>query len=204
MSIRRFVDTNYKHFNARALMQAARAYLHHVENGGQMFITLAGAMSTAELGITLAEMIRRGYVNGISCTGANIEEDLFNAVASSQYRLLGNYRDLTPSDEVALLQDGMNRVTDTCIPEDTAMRKVDRYISKVWQEASDQGVRRLPHEFFYKVILMEEFQDEFDIEPKNSWVLAAAQRNLPIFIPGWEDSTLGSARPETDFFEENR
>ena len=192
MSIKRFVDENYKHFNARALANAARAYRDHVNSGGKMFVTLAGAMSTAELGLSLSEMIRRGFVSGISCTGANLEEDLFNAVASSKYKIIENYRDLTPSDELALLNSGMNRVTDTCIPEVEAMAKVDSYISELWKDASRNGLSKLPHEFVFEMVLSNEFQREFETDPDASWVLAAAKNNVPLFVPGWEDSTLGN------------
>lgn len=192
MAIRNFIEHNYRHFNARALKEAAQGYKAHIDKGGKMFVTLAGAMSTAEIGLSLAQMIRKGYVHGISCTGANIEEDLFNAIANSSYKLLKNYRDLTPEDEQELLEAGMNRVTDTCIPEDTAMRKVDKYISKAWKNASDNNIRKLPHEFFYEIVLQEEFQNEFEIDKENSWVLAAAEKNLHIVVPGWEDSTLGN------------
>jgi len=192
MRVTDFIDQNYKHFNARAVADAARHYKSFVEGGGQMFVSLAGAMSTAELGISLARMIREGKVSGISCTGANLEEDLFNAVANKSYRILESYRDLTPSDEQELLNSGLNRVTDTCIPEDTAMHKVDGYISQLWHQASQNGDRKLPHEFFYEMVLTQEFQSEFEIDPAHSWVLAAAEANLPIFVPGWEDSTLGN------------
>ena len=117
MSIRRFVETHYRHFNARALVEAAEAYRRHVEDGGRMMVTLAGAMSTAELGLSLAEMIRRELVHAITCTGANLEEDLFNLVAHEHYVRIPDWRNLTPEREKELLDRGLNRVTDTCIPE---------------------------------------------------------------------------------------
>lgn len=192
MTIRDFVKGNYRHFNARALHDAADDYKNLIDSNGKMLVTLAGAMSTAELGISLAEMIRRGCVHAVSCTGANLEEDLFNAVAHNSYYRIDRYRDLSPEAEHELLAKGLNRVTDTCIPEDAAMHRVDKYISRVWTSASEQGQRRLPHEFFYDVILDPEFQAEFEIDKKNSWVLAAAENNLPLYVPGWEDSTLGN------------
>jgi deoxyhypusine synthase len=32
----------------------------------------------------------------------------------------------------------------------------------------------------------------YQINPDNSWVLAAAEKGIPILVPGWEDSTLGN------------
>lgn len=187
-----FVEENYRHFNARALKQAAQGYVDHLKKGGKMFVTLAGAMSTAELGISLAPMIRKGYVSGICCTGANLEEDLFNATAHNHYHLIESYRDLSPEDEQQLLNRGMNRVTDTCIPETEAMREVEKHILPLWKAASKSGEARLPHEYFYEIALKEEFQNSFQIPRENSWLLAAAENNIPLFVPGWEDSTFGN------------
>ena len=119
-----FIKHHYRHFNSAALIDAAEGYVQHLVGGGKMMITLAGAMSTAELGLSLAEMIRQDKVQIISCTGANLEEDLFNLVAHDFYERVPHYRDLTPADEQALLDRHMNRVTDTCIPEMEAMRRL--------------------------------------------------------------------------------
>jgi deoxyhypusine synthase len=157
-----------------------------------MMITLAGAMSTAELGLSLAEMIRRGKVQAITCTGANLEEDIFNLVAHDFYERVPNYRDLTPADEEALLARHMNRVTDTCIPEMEAMRRLETAVLEEWVAADQAGERYFPHEFFYRVLRSGKLEQHYQIDPKNSWMLAACEKNLPIFVPGWEDSTLGN------------
>lgn len=191
-SICEFIDNHYRHFNAAALREAAAAYKTHMNKNGAMLVTLAGAMSTAEIGRSLAEMIRQGKVTAISCTGANLEEDVFNAVAHNTYFRIKNYRDLTPKDERGLCERGYNRVTDTCIPEDEAMRAVEAYLLELWRGAARNRESYFPHEYIYKVILNPEFQKQFHIPRENSWVLAAAERNLPIFVPGWEDSTLGN------------
>lgn len=157
-----------------------------------MFLTLAGAMSTAELGLSLAEMIRRGKVHGISCTGANLEEDIFNLVAHDHYERVPHYRDLTPADEQALLERHMNRVTDTCIPEMEAMRRIEAAVLDEWQAADRAGERLSPHEFMYRVIRGGKLEPSYQIDPRDSWLVAAAEANLPMFVPGWEDSTLGN------------
>jgi len=190
--ISQFLETNYLHFNAAALMDAAKGYEQHLEEGGKMMITLAGAMSTAELGISLAEMIRQDKVAIISCTGANLEEDIMNLVAHSHYKRVPNYRDLSPQDEWDLLENHYNRVTDTCIPEEEAFRRLQKHIHKIWKDADDAGERYFPHEFMYKMLLSGDLEQYYEIDPKNSWMLAAAEKNLPIVVPGWEDSTMGN------------
>ncbi|GIU82388.1 MAG: deoxyhypusine synthase [Acidobacteria bacterium] len=190
--ITQFLKHHFRHFNAAALVDAAEGYKRHIERGGKMMITLAGAMSTAELGLSLAEMIRQDKVHIISCTGANLEEDIFNLIAHDFYERVPNYRDLTPEDEKALLERRMNRVTDTCIPEEEAMRRLESVLMEEWTEAESRGERYFPHEFMYRVLLSGKLEKYYQIDPKDSWVLAAAEKNLPMVVPGWEDSTMGN------------
>jgi deoxyhypusine synthase len=187
-----FLRHHYRHFNAAALIDAADGYVRHLEAGNKMMITLAGAMSTAELGLSLAEMIRQDKVHAITCTGANLEEDIYNLVAHDHYARVPNYRDLTPQDEQALLEKHFNRVTDTCIPEAEAIRRIEKAILGEWTAADQAGESYFPHEFMYRILLSGKLEEFYQIDPKNSWMLAAAQKNLPIIVPGWEDSTTGN------------
>jgi deoxyhypusine synthase len=190
--VSQFIARHYRHFNAAALLDAAKGYEAHLAAGGKMLVTLAGAMSTAELGISLAEMIRRDKVHAIVCTGANLEEDLFNLVAHDYYERVPHYRQLTAQDEQALLNRHMNRVTDTCIPEMEAMRRIEAAVLEEWVAADRAGERYFPHEFMYKVLRRGKLAKSYQIDPKNSWLAAACEKNLPIIVPGWEDATLGN------------
>ncbi|HEY7449964.1 MAG TPA: deoxyhypusine synthase family protein [Vicinamibacterales bacterium] len=187
-----FIDRHFRHFNAAVLKDAADAYTRHLDRGGRMLVTLAGAMSTAELGLSLAEMIRQGKVHAICCTGANLEEDVFNLVAHSHYVRVAHYRHLTPADEEELLARHLNRVTDTCIPEEEAMRRIERIVLEDWIGADTRGERYFPHEFLYRVLRSKVLEPFYEIDPRESWLVAACEANLPIFVPGWEDSTLGN------------
>jgi deoxyhypusine synthase len=190
--VSKFIAQHYRHFNAAALVDAAKAYESHLAAGGKMLVTLAGAMSTAELGISLAEMIRRDKVHAIVCTGANLEEDVFNLVAHDSYERVPRYRELTAADEQALLDRHMNRVTDTCIPELEAMRRIETAVFEEWAAADRAGERFFPHEFMYKILRSGKLKKSHQIDPRHSWLLAAGEKNLPIIVPGWEDSTLGN------------
>lgn len=187
-----FITHHYRHFNAASLIDAAKAYEDQLNNNAKMMITLAGAMSSAELGLSLAEMIRQDKVHIITCTGANLEEDVFNLVAHDHYKRIPNYRDLSPEDEQELLDNHFNRVTDTCIPEEEAMRRIEDHLVKRWVKASENGERYFPHEYFYDVLLSGDLENDYQIDPKDSWLLAAAKKNIPIIVPGWEDSTCGN------------
>lgn len=192
MSIKNFMKHNFRHFNAAVCVDAAEAWLAQLKQGNKMLITLAGAMSTAELGISLAEMIRKDKVHAIVCTGANLEEDIFNAVAHSHYVRVPNYRELSAQEEMALHDKGMNRVTDTCIPEDVAIRRIEKEILELWKKADKAGESYFPYELMYQLLEEDSILKAFEIDQKHSWMLAAKEKNLPIWTPGWEDSTLAN------------
>src|SRR4026209_311350 len=191
-SVAQYLRQHFRHFNAAALIDAADGWRRHLDQGGEMLLTVAGAMSTAELGLSLAELIRREMVHAISCTGANLEEDVFNLVAHDHYVRLPHYRDLTPEQEGGLLARHLNRVTDTCIPEMEAMRRIEKAVLDEWVAADQQGEKLFPHQFMYRILQNGALEGSYQIDPKNSWMIAAAEKNLPIIVPGWEDSTLGN------------
>lgn len=191
-NMRNFMHRNFKHFNAASVVDASQGWVDHLEAGGKMLVALAGAMSTAELGISLAEMIRQDKVHAISCTGANLEEDIFNLLAHSHYERIPHYRSLSKEDECALHDKGMNRVTDTCIPEEEAVRRVEKEILSLWQKADNEGESYFPYEYMYQLLDLPSIRQSYEIDPKDSWVVAAKEKNLPIVTPGWEDSTLGN------------
>jgi len=190
-AIRDFMEKHYLHFNAREMLDAARAYEAHVAAGGKMLVAMAGAMSTGELGIVLARMIRGGKVHAISCTGANLEEDVFNLVANLDYEIVPSWRQLSVADEQALFDRGMNRVTDTCIPE-TVLRHIESRLLACWQRAAAAGVRRTPAEFLFEVLDDPTLEEHCQIDPAHSWMLAAKEAGIPVYAPGWEDSTTGN------------
>ncbi len=192
MKITDFIKHHFRHFNAATVTDAAEAYVKHLHGGGKMMITVAGAMSTAELGITLAEMIRKNKVHAICSTGANLEEDIFNLVAHEHYERVPHYRTLSTQDELALYEKGLNRITDTCIPEEEAMRKIESKMLAVWKNADKEKKRYFPYEYIYSIIRNGSLKADYQIDPKDSWVLAACEKNLPIYTPGWEDSTLAN------------
>ncbi|MEO0599854.1 MAG: deoxyhypusine synthase family protein [Myxococcota bacterium] len=190
-SIRSFMESHFLHFNAGETLRAARAYEQHLAAGGKMFVTLAGAASTGRIGRILSRMIREGKVHGLCCTGANLEEDVMRLFASGDYEPLPDYRDLTPTDEQSLYERGINRVTDVGIPE-TVMRAVEERLFRAWQQACRDNVRFLPHEFLWQVFDEPHIEQHYQADPADSWVLTAKQYGIPIWVPGWEDSTTGN------------
>ena len=192
MHISNFLESHYLHFNAAALVDAAKGYKQQLEQGNKMLVSLAGAMSTAELGKSLSPMINEDKIHIISCTGANLEEDVMNLVAHNHYKRIPHYRDLTPTEERELLDQGLNRVTDTCIPEEEAFRVLQKHMFELWKAAEEKGERYFPHEFLYQLLNSGALEEAYQIDPKDSWMIQAAKKNLPMVVPGWEDSTMGN------------
>ena len=190
MTIRDFIDTYFHHFNAGQVRKAAQSLGRFLADGGKIFLTLAGAMSTARLGKVLVPMINSGYIAGISCTGANLEEDVFLLTANSHYETIDDWRSLSAADDTELLGRKLNRVTDVCIPEEEAIRHIESAILPLWQDYSNNNESALPHKFFYQILLSGDLK--IDGLEDESWVMAAAKKNLPVFVPGWEDSTIGN------------
>ena len=189
--ISKFVEHHYRHFNARELVDAARGFEAHLDRGGKMLVSLAGAMSTAEIGLSLAEMIRKDKVHAISCTAANLEEDVFNLVAHDEYEPIPNHRNLTREEEKLLRDKGFNRVTDTCIPEDV-FRHIEGHYVDVCKTHQQAGDSLFPFQIFYQLFESGVLEPHFQISPEDSWLYAAWQKNLPVYSPGYEDSTLAN------------
>ena len=186
-----FILTSFHNFNAAALKRALIDYHRHIQGGGKMFWAIAGAMSTGRLGIDLAPAIRNGLIHGLSVTGANLEESLVRLMAHSQYQNVYDYRYLSKADDEAILNSGRARVTDTLLPE-TAFNKVKTLMLPRWRAALESGKRRFWHEYFYDVITDPSSRDLFDGDPDECWLLAAAEKQLPIIVGGHADSSFGN------------
>lgn len=190
MSIKNFLENHFFSYNARYVRDAARAYEKHIADGGKMMLSLAGAMSTARLGKILSRAIRGGLVHAVSCTGANLEEDAFNLLHGPEYAIIPEWRNLTPADDAKLLDRGLNRVTDACIPEHVMLYVTDRLITR-WRDACQAGHTAPPASFLIDVLKDPEVAARYQ-RPDESWLLAADEKSIPIWTPGWEDSTTGN------------
>ena len=193
MNVSDFLNQHFRHFNARELVAAAKSYRQFVSQpaNGKMMVTLAVAMSTGELGLSLAEMIRQDKVHAITCTAANLEEDMFNLVAHDEYKIVEDWRALSVDDEIQLRDQGYNRVTDTCIPE-TVMRHIEGRLMSKWKEAAEQDLQRMPVDFMFDLLDDPTLEEHYQIPRENSWLAAAKDKGIPVFTPGFEDSTLGN------------
>lgn len=187
-----FILKAYHHFNASALKQSFVDYYKHIKNGGKMYWAVAGAMSSARLGIYLAPAIRKGLIHGMSVTGANLEESLFRLVAHTHYQNFPDYRYFRKEDDKSILDKQMRRVTDTSIPEEEAFRKVEGIMVPMWKAAAESGNRRFWHEYFYELVTSPDLKQHYEGDPEECWLLAAAEHNIPLIAGGHADSTFGN------------
>ncbi len=186
-----FIDRHFLHFNAGRLAAAARAGEAHLKAGGRLFLTLAGAMSTARIGRSLAPAIRAGLIHGISCTGANLEEDAYRLIGGDRFEDIPDWTTLQADQEAALQARGLNRVTDTSIP-DEVMLALEEPLLWRWQAAALSGRSATPAEFLLDTLAEPSLVARYQ-NPADSWLLAARDCQVPIWTPGWEDSTTGNA-----------
>jgi deoxyhypusine synthase len=197
MQVTNFLRHHFRHFNAAALIDAADGYNKHLADGGKMMITLAGAMSTAELGIQLAELIRQDKVHIISCTGANLEEDIFNLVAHDFYERVPNYRDLTAADEHALLKRHMNRVTDTCIPEEEAMRRIEHTVLKFGKRPTAPASRTFRTNFSTRFCSRASWSSTTRSTPKTPGCWPPPRKTCPSSAPAGKTPRSATSTPAT-------
>lgn len=187
-----FAEKTLRHCNGGSTLQAALWLKNHLDNGGKLVVTLAGALSSFQIGITLAELIRRGKVHLVSATAANHEESYYRYVAHSHYAYIPRYTELTPEQEAELRDAGLRRITDTFLPEDESVRIMEPHLLKMWQEAEKKGERYFPHEYFRRLFSKKLISADPSAKPQDCWAYAAYQKNIPVVIPGFEDSTMGN------------
>lgn len=187
-----FAERTLRHCNGGSTLHAALWLKNHVDNGGKIVVTLAGALSSFQVGVTLAELIRKGKVHMVSATAANHEESYYRYVAHSHYAYIPRYTELTPEQEAELRDAGLRRITDTFLPEDESVRIMEPHLLKMWQAAQKKGERSFPHEYFRRLFSENLIQPDPMANPNDCWAYAAYKKNIPVIIPGFEDSTMGN------------
>ena len=190
--ISEFAERTLMHCNGGSTMQAALWLKNHLKKGGKLVVTLAGALSSFQVGVMLAELIRQNKVHLVSATGANHEESYYRYVAHSHYAYISRYTELTPEQEAELRDAGLRRITDTFLPEDESVRIMEPHLLKMWKEAQAKGESYLPHEYFRRLFAEKLIKPDPKANPADCWTLAAFEKNIPIIVPGFEDSTMGN------------
>lgn len=181
-----------QHCNAGATLQAALWLKKHLDRGGKLVVTLAGALSSFQVGVMLAELIRKNKVHLVSATGANHEESYYRYVAHSHYAHIPRYTELTPEQEAELRDAGLRRITDTFLPEDESVRLMEPPLLKMWQAVQKKGERYFPHEYFWCLFEKNLIKPDPKANVNDCWAYACWQKKVQIVVPGFEDSTMGN------------
>ena len=187
-----FADLTLKHCNGGSTMQAALWLKNHLDKGGKLVVTISGALSSFQVGVMLAELIRQDKVHLISATAANHEESYYRYVAHSHYAYIPRYTELTPQQEAELRDAGLRRITDTFLPEDESVRIMEPHLLKMWKDAQKKGESYFPHEYFRRLFAEDLIKPDPKANPDDCWAYAAYKKDIPIVIPGFEDSTMGN------------
>lgn len=187
-----FAERSLLHCNGGSTMQAALWLKDHLAHGGKLVVTIAGALSSFQIGVTLAELIRKNKVHLVSATAANHEESYYRYVAHSHYAYIPRYTELTPEQEAELRDAGLRRITDTFLPEDESVRIIEPHLLNMWKDAERKGERYFPHEYFRRLFAEELIKPDPMANPNDCWTYAAYEKDIPIVIPGFEDSTTGN------------
>lgn len=187
-----FLVSKKIHCNGGATVRSGLYLRQHLLNGGKMFLTMSGAGSSFQMGKTISELIRAGKVHGISVTGANMEESLYRYVAHSQYAYIPKYAKLTAEQEEELRTVGIRRITDTFLPEEESVRVVLDALMQLWTQAQEQGKSYLWHEYFFQLFERGLVQKDPEAREEDCWLFNAWKYKIPVYVPGWEDSTMGN------------
>jgi len=187
-----FAERTLRHCNGGATYEAAMWLKNHLDNGGKLVVTIAGGLSSFQIGVMLAELIRQDKVHLVSATGANHEESYYRYVAHSHYAHIPRYTELSPEQEAELRDAGFRRITDTFLPEEESVRIMEPHILKMWQKAQKNGERYFPHEYFRRLFAEKLIKPDPKANIQDCWTYAAYEKNIPIVVPGFEDSTMGN------------
>jgi deoxyhypusine synthase len=187
-----FLVRNKRHCNGGKTTDAGLWLKEHLDKGGKLFLTMAGAGSSFELGIPISKLIRAGKVHGISVTGANMEESMYRYVAQSYYYYIPDYMELTPAEENELREAGLRRITDTFLPEDESVRKILPELEKLWRKAEAENKSHLWHQYFFQLFEEGLIEKDSAAKEEDCWLHEAWKHNIPVFVPGAEDSTMGN------------
>jgi len=98
-----------------------------------------------------------------------------------------DWRKLSGEAEEALAAEGWNRVTDVCIPE-TVMNNIWALLIKSWNDAPGNS----PYYHMGNAIKALKAADAERPRLPESWFAACLTHNIPVFVPGWSDSTTGN------------
>jgi deoxyhypusine synthase len=167
-------------FQARNVARAAKIYEQMLKDEGcGVILCLAGSLISAGLKDVVLDLIDNNMVDAIVSTGANIvDQDFFEGLGFKHYQ--GSVH----LDDTKLQEMAIDRIYDTLINEDE-LRICDDTICQI---ANDMDPR--PYSSREFIVEMGKYLEKHG-KNKDSIVLRAYQKDIPIFVPAFSDCSAG-------------
>ncbi len=142
-------------------------------------LTVSGAMTVAKQGMIICEMIERGLVDAVVCTGALIAHGLTESIGLTHYQT-----DPSQSDKT-LYDQGYNRIYDT-LEMEANLNEVEQLIRDVMGQAPSDGSA------WSSASICRAVGQRLDELNHGPGILRSAWRHeVPVFIPAFTDSEVG-------------
>lgn len=168
-------------FNARRLANGAQLFRRMIDDGATIGLTIAGAMTPIGMSGVFSELIRRGFVDFIISTGANLYHDLHRPFGFPMIQG-------SPSvDDNDLAEEGVARIYDVFIADDDTLMATDKVILDAIDELEigrPFSTAALHYELGCRVRKSAQ-------RPEKSFVAVASEYDVPVYTSSPGDSSIG-------------
>jgi len=187
-----FIDTYFNAYNSARLRESCQLFARMIESGATIGVSLSGALTPAGLSSVLTPLMKNGFVDYISSTGANLYHDLHFDLGLPLYR--GTADVATGAVDVKLRKDGIIRVYDVLFPADV-LYKTDEWVYRVMMEKEfhkRMGSAELHHKIGkYALETARQTEKSGGAKVKPSILATAFEHDIPVYSPSPGDSTIG-------------
>lgn len=184
--IAQFIDTYFNAYNAARLREACQLFAKMIDSGATIGLSLSGALTPAGLSSVITPLMKNGFVDYISSTGANLYHDLHFDLGLPLYR--GTADVASGAVDVKLRQDGIIRVYDVLFQADV-LYKTDEWVYRVMLAPEFQ--RRMSTSELHAKIGKYALETARQTGAKPSILATAYDLDLPVYSPSPGDSTIG-------------
>jgi deoxyhypusine synthase len=185
--IARFIDTYFNAYNAARLRESCQLFARMIDSGATIGLSLSGALTPAGLSSVLTPLMRKGFIDYISSTGANLYHDLHFDLGLPLYR--GTADVATGAVDVQLRKDGIIRVYDVLFPANV-LYKTDEWVYRVMM--SPEFHKRMSTSELHHRIGKYALETAARTGSNKPSILATAHElDLPVYSPSPGDSTIG-------------
>lgn len=181
-SLADLIDNVFAHsgFNGRRLAEAARLFSRMIDSGATVALTIAGAMTPIGMSGPIMELIKRGFVDFIISTGANLYHDLHRPFDYPMEQ--GHWG----ADDNELAKKSIARIYDVYIHDDQTLTATDNVILQTMKDIpvdTPIATSELHHRIGRTIKSLAP-------HPEKSLVVAASEYDVPIYTSSPGDSSI--------------